>query len=267
MREARKTIHKRKQVHCCNKQARHPKPSFDLERSRLSYRSFFFFSSIMSDGASGCFALLVCGTALSVLAVVVTIIGVVPAANQTHALVSLNGRLCGTDCLVVGHVDVADEIRDGQRRYLAGLLVDFKTTHGTKIVNATALANIEPSRAWLDAAERWHLYQRHPVGSSLWCAYDADAPREIVSTSGHIEDYGSRVTIGILSTMAMSVLALLAAAPVILLGSWVCVLSLLHAGKWACGKCGRPLSLRAYIDLGSDAPDAPSGVDPADQEL
>lgn len=233
----------------------------------LSLSLFWFSFTAMSDEAGSCFMLLLCAAALSVLAAVVIAVGVVPAAERTHALVSLNKRLYEADCRVVAHVDVADEVHNGQRRYLAGLLVNFKTDRGLEVANATALANIEPERAWLTAVDRRRMYQHHPVGSSLQCTYDTDAPQDAVSTSGRIDDYGSRVTAGVLSTMAMGVVALLAAAPVLLLGSWVCALTLFYAGKWACGKCRWPLSLRAYIVLGSTASDASTGADPTDQEL
>lgn len=221
----------------------------------------------MGDAARDCFALLACVVGLSVLAAGVIAAGVVPAAEQVHALISLNRRLHSAECHVTGHVNIADDIRGGRPQYLAGLLVDFETKQGLVVVNATALVNIEPERAWLTAADRWRLYKDHPVGSTLQCTYDDQAPHAVVATSPHITDYGSRVTLGVLSTMAMSAVALLAAAPVVLLGLYVCAFGLFYTGRRFWRACPRPLSLRPYFVLNRDGSDAPTSVDPIDQQL
>ncbi|AVK75094.1 hypothetical protein pqer_cds_672 [Pandoravirus quercus] len=220
----------------------------------------------MGDGATDCFALLGCAMAFSVLAACVITVGTVPTVERVHDLVSLHGRLHSAECRVAGHVDVATEIRDGRPRYLAGLLVDFETTDHLAIVNATALTNIEPERAWLTAAERGRFYTGHPIGSTLRCTYDDRAPHESVATSSHVTDYGSRVAVGVLSVMATSAVALLAAAPAILFGLYVCALCLFCAGKRLWAGCALLLALRPYLVVGGDS-STPSDHDAADQQL
>ncbi|AGO82810.1 hypothetical protein pdul_cds_663 [Pandoravirus dulcis] len=217
-----------------------------------------------------CVVAALCAAALSILVAIIIAAGVVPVAEQVHALVSLHRRLRTADCHVTGHVEVADRVREDRPEYLAGLLVDFETDRGVEIVNATALANIEPTRAWLTSADRGRLYDRHPVGSTLRCAYDGDAPRETVAASPQITDYASRVAFGVLSATILSAVALFVAAPMVLFGLYVCGMAVLSACKWARQTCTWPLASCPYLVLGGDGGDdlgAPNGADPVDREL
>nr|UMO78563.1 hypothetical protein [Pandoravirus belohorizontensis] len=216
-----------------------------------------------------CVVAVLCAAALLAMAAILVAVGVVPAAGQVHTLVSLHRRLRSADCRVTAHVDVADTVRDGRPEYLAGLLVDFETDDGVMIVNATALANVEPAHAWLTSAGRRRLYDLYPAGSFLRCAYDGDAPRETVATSPQITDYASRVALGVLAAAATSAVALFVAAPVALFGLYVCAMCALSTCKWMRQTCTWPLASCPYLALGRDDGDLGdlNGVDPADQEL
>lgn len=226
--------------------------------------------AMASATVDNCVVAVLCAAALLAMAAILVAVGVVPAIEQVHTLVGLHRRLRTADCRVTGHVDVADTVRGGRPEYLAGLSVDFEADHGVKIVNATALANVEPAHAWLTSADRRRLYDLYPAGSTLRCAYDGDAPRETVATSSRITDYASRVVLGVLVAAVTSAVALFVAAPVALFGLYVCSMAVCSACKWMRQTCTRSLAPCPYFVLGGDGGGdlgAPNGIDPADQEL
>ncbi|AGO83767.1 hypothetical protein psal_cds_229 [Pandoravirus salinus] len=166
-----------------------------------------------------------------------------PAVAKCHDLLALDARIKAADCMVLGHIELARDVRRGDVFYLAGLVVDFNTTDHRFIGNATALDNIEPDRAWVSMGDRRRLYDAHPVGLTTRCYYDNDAPHDRVALRDGVDSLASRV-------IGFALLALLSAVPgliisaAILFGAALLFIGLALRGASACADARRTLWAR-----------------------
>ncbi|BCU03506.1 ExoD superfamily incomplete domain [Pandoravirus japonicus] len=195
---------------------------------------------------------------LSVVGIAVLLAAFVsaPAVAKCCDLLALDARIKAADCMVLGHIELARDVRRGDVFYLVGLVVDFNTTDHRFIGNATALDNIEPDRAWLLMDDRRRLYDYHPVGLTTRCYYDCDAPHDRVALRDGVDSLASRV-------IGFAFLALLSAVPALVISAAILsVAALLFIilalrGASACADAGRTLwtrhMTRSYSVFGQSA--------------
>lgn len=193
-----------------------------------------------------------------------------PSVAESCDLLNLAARMKGVDCMVLGHVELARDVRRGDVFYLAGVVVvDFNTTDRRPIGNATALVNIEPDRAWLSMDDCRRLYGTHRVGSVARCYYDSDAPHDRVAPRDGVDSLASRV-------IGLALLALLSAVPALVISAAVLfvvalvLLGLALRAASACAGAGRTLwarhSARSYLVFGQDATHTDDDNDRADEQ-
>jgi hypothetical protein len=167
-------------------------------------------------------------------------------------LLTLESRLVEAQCTIVGQYPGEHDVRDHVVYYLAGLVVDFTSTDGSRVVNATALADIEPDRAWLTVEQRRVFFRDHPIGSIVPCTYDSASPYDAITVStGGVDNLMIRVAMHVLGVILTGIV------PLCTVVAWMLVLIAIaiHAARWLYSRCDSMVRLCrlpwAYQILGS----------------